>query len=89
MYNKPYSTGQIRRNYPQLADKLLKDPIHKWRAETGTELIHKEPTKKELVRIWENWQEMKREQKVASDKKSLELFGLINEEHYQKLIKEY
>ena len=35
---------------------LLSDPAHKWRAKTGIELIHKEPTLKELNRIWRNWQ---------------------------------
>jgi hypothetical protein len=56
---------------------------------TGLELIHKEPSKKELERIWANWQLMTPEQKSESDKKSIELFGKTNEENYNELIKLY
>ena len=62
----------------ELANNLLKDQVHKWRAESGIELIHKEPTREELERIWRNWQEMTDEQKSISDQKSLELFGVRN-----------
>lgn len=39
----------------------MNDPVHKWRAESGIELIHKEPTKKEFDRIFKNWQLMSKE----------------------------
>ena len=64
---------------------LANDPVHKWRAETGIELIHKEPTEEELDRIWKNWQLMPQNMKDISDKKSIEMFGCTNAEHYNKL----
>jgi len=65
--------------------KLASDPVHRWRAESGIELIHKEPTREELERIWKNWQLMSPEQKEISDKKSLEIFGVSNKTHYEQL----
>ena len=89
-YDPPYNAQQIKDNYGiELYNKLIKDPAHRWRMETGIELIHKEPTNEELERIWKNWQEMSKEQKEKSDKKSLELFGKTNEENYYDLIKLY
>ena len=89
-YDPPYNAQQIKDNYGiDLYNKLIKDPAHRWRMKTGIELIHKEPTKEELERIWKNWQEMSEEQKEKSDKKSLELFGKTNEENYYDLIKLY
>ena len=32
--------------------KLLEDPVHKWRAKNGIELIHKEPDFQEQKRIF-------------------------------------
>jgi RimJ/RimL family protein N-acetyltransferase len=52
-------------------------------------LIHKEPEKAELKRIWGNWLLMTPEQKAESDKKSIELFGKTNAEHYKELISIY
>jgi hypothetical protein len=89
MYSRPYSIAEIQERYPKIAAKLINDPVHKWRAETGIELIHQEPTKAELERIWGNWQEMSEEQKKISDKKSIELFKLDNKEHYLKLVEEF
>lgn len=89
-YDPPYNAQQIKDNYGiELYNKLIKDPAHRWRMKTGIELIHKEPTKEELERIWKNWQEISEEQKEKSDKKSLELFGKTNEENYYDLIKLY
>lgn len=87
-YEPPWTLDQIRRNVPDKYDELSKDPVHKWRAETGIELIHKEPSKDELDRIWKNWQLMDDEMKAISDKKSKELFGISNREHYMRLSKE-
>lgn len=70
-------------------ERLLKTPWHLWRAETGIELIHKEPTLTELVRIWKNWHQMTPEMKKKSDEKSKELFGMTNKEHFKALLKEY
>ena len=90
IYDPPYNAEQIKANYGEdLYNKLITDPAHKWRMETGIELIHREPTKKELDRIWKNWQLMTDTQKDISDKKSIELFGKPNSEHYKELIAEY
>lgn len=89
-YEPPYSYEQILSNYgKRVADKLMKDPVHKWRATTKIELIHKEPSLKELKRIWKNWNLMNDNQKNISDKKSIELFGIDNKTHYYQLLKEY
>lgn len=88
-YEPPWTLDQIKMQYPDKYEMLSKDPVHRWRATTGIELIHKEPTKSELKRIWKNWNLMDNELKVKSDEKSQELFRMSNEEHYQKLIKKY
>ncbi|KKS85115.1 MAG: hypothetical protein UV60_C0011G0015 [Parcubacteria group bacterium GW2011_GWA2_43_11] len=86
MYSPPLTLEEIRKQYPEKADALCADPVHCWRAETGIELIHKEPSLEELERIWKNWQEMSIEQKRLSDEKSVELFGVTNEEHHAKIL---
>lgn len=89
-YEPPYNLNQIKQNYPKnIVDKLLKCPIHKWRATTGIELIHKEPTEDELDRIWQNWQLMTDKMKQLSDEKSIELFGINNAKHYMQLKTQY
>ena len=86
-YQPPYSPEQIRKIFPKsLTDTLLRDPVHGWRAKTGIELIHKEPTLREQKRIWKNWQLMSDEQKRISDLKSLELFGITNKKHQQQIL---
>jgi hypothetical protein len=67
---------------------LLKDPVHLWRAETGIELIHKEPTIEEQKRIWRNWNEMSDEMKKKSDAKSTELFGKDNASHNEEIMQD-
>ena len=85
-YDPPYSLDQIKAKYPEhIYNMLANDPVHKWRADTGIELIHKEPTKEELDRIWKNWQLMPQNMKDISDKKSIEMFGCTNKEHYNEL----
>ena len=85
-YEPPYTLQQIKAKYPKhIYKKLANDPVHRWRAETGIELIHKEPTKEELNRIWKNWQLMPQKMKDISDKKSIELFGCTNTKHYNEL----
>lgn len=76
-------------SYDKLPDHLKNDPVHSWRAKTGIELIHKEPTIEELERIWKNWNLMTDDQKRISDEKSIELFGIDNTTHYWRLVKEY
>lgn len=89
-YEPPYTIEQIRKNYGDaVANRLANDPVHKWRAETGVELIHREPDIEELKRIIKNWALMTDVQKKLSDKKSVELFKMTNDEHAKKLLKEY
>ena len=85
-YDPPYTLEQIKAHYPEnIYVELANDPVHRWRAETGIELIHKEPTEEELDRIWKNWQLMTQKMKDISDKKSIELFGCTNADHYVQL----
>lgn len=89
-YEPPMSLNDIRRNYgDELYNTLKNDVVHSWRANTGIELIHKEPSYEELVRIMKNWELMPKNLKIKSDKKSIELFGMTNKQHYNKLIKTY
>ena len=89
-YEPPYTIEQIRKVYgDDVADRLSKDPVHKWRAETGIELIHKEPDLDELKRIIANWKLMSDAQKKLSDEKSMELFKVKNDEHGKQLLEEY
>ena len=71
VYDPPYPLSKI-------PEYLQSDPIHRWRAETGIELIHEEPTLEEFERILKNWRLMSPEQKKESDRKSRELFGVGN-----------
>lgn len=89
-YERPYNAEEILKIYgKEIHDKLMNDPCHKWRAETGIELIHKEPTHDEFERIWKNWQLMSDEDKQKSDVKSIELFGVDNKTHYEQLKDQY
>ncbi len=87
MYERPLTIAEIREQYPDKAEALLKDPVHVWRAETGIELIHKEPTMDEQIRIWNNWNEMTDEMKKKSDGKSKELFGSENALHNEEIMR--
>lgn len=58
----------------------------KWRKQTGIELIYPESDKSVLNDIWDNWSQMPENLKKVSDKKSLELFNLTNQQHYVKLL---
>jgi len=87
MYKRPYTKEEIKKYYPNKAKALLKDPVHLWRAETGVELIHKEPTLSEQKRIWRNWNEMTDKMKKKSDKKSVKLFGKNNLAHNEEIMR--
>jgi hypothetical protein len=88
MYQRPYTPEEIRSHYPDKADRLLADPVHAWRAETGIELIHEEPTTEEQIRIWENWNEMTDDMRKESDQKSIELFGKDNASHHEEIMRD-
>ena len=88
VYERPWTIDQIRENLGRkIADKLAKDPVHRWRSDTGIELIHREPTAEELLRIIENWKLMNAAQKRKSNARSKELFGMTNLQHAKELQK--
>lgn len=83
-YSPPLDIKILKQKYPH----LLKDEAHVYRAKTGIELIHKEPSEKEQRRIWKNWNLMSDKMKKESDKKSIELYGVTNKEHHYSIMKE-
>ena len=58
------------------------DIINQWIQENGIELVHQTPTKQEMEEIWNRWQKMSKKKQKISDKKSIELFGMTNEQHH-------
>ena len=89
-YDPPYNADEVIEKYGMdVYNRLAQDPAHKFRMDTGIELIHEEPSLEELNRIHDNWQLMSDQQKEISDKKSIELFGLNNEDHYNQLLFRY
>ena len=41
-YEPPWTIDQIKKNLgDKIADRLAKDPVHRWRSDTGIELIHR------------------------------------------------
>jgi len=86
-YDPPYNIEQIEKIYGRvLANRLLNDPVHRWRAETGIELLHREPSFAEQKRAASNWKLMTEKQKRISDEKSVELFGKKNLERLDELL---
>lgn len=89
-YERPYTYAKIKEEYgKQIADKLYKDPVHRWRMNTGIELIHKEPDLEEQKRIWKNWQLMSDDQKKISDEKCIEFTGMNNEQFNTFIMNNY
>lgn len=90
-YEPPYNEEEMRKHgySEEVIERLKKDPVHGWRMKTGIELIHREPTKTELMRIWQNWQLMTDEMKQKSDAKCKELFGYTNKDLYDYLLPQY
>lgn len=90
VYDPPYSAKQIKEIYGiSTYKKLASDPAHYYRMTSGIELIHREPTKEELIRIWNNWNLMSDSDKTKSDKVSMKLFGMTNKDHFYRLMQEY
>ena len=49
-YDRPYSADEIKKNYGiDVYDKLVQDPIHKYRMDSGIELIHKISSNESLI----------------------------------------
>lgn len=84
-YEPPYSIEVLKEKYP----KLLKDPVHVWRAKTGIELIHKEPTYEEQKRIFYNWLAMSDEDKKISDKQCKKFFNKTNINYHNYIMENY
>lgn len=61
-------------------------PVHRWRKQTGLEIIYDEISNSKLKELWNNWNKMPNNMKEASDKKCIELYGINNKSHYEKLI---
>jgi hypothetical protein len=80
LFYESKTPGGYERPYPleKLPAYLKDDPVHRWRAETGIELLHVEPDAVEFRRILRNWMAMPKEWKKRSDEKSVELFGKDN-----------
>lgn len=87
MKNKRKYTSPLP--FHRLPNHLKNDKVHAWRAITGIELIHQEPTLEELHRIWQNWKLMPKKMKEISDNQSVKWFNMDNATHYQKLIESY
>ena len=90
-YEPPYNKKQMMEHgyATDVIKRLLADPAHSWRMKSGIELIHRELTRSELKRIWNNWQLMTDKQKALSDAKCMELFGVDNKTLYEYLMPQY
>ncbi len=89
-YERPYAIREMGEKLSPIELKKIKnDPVHLWRAKTGIELIHKEPSLKEQKRIWKNWNKMPSQMKTKSDLKSLKFFGKTNKMHHKEIIEEF
>jgi hypothetical protein len=89
-YERPWSYDDVvNHRGPEIADKLKNDAVHSWRMETGIELIHKEPTPNEFLRICKNWNAMSDDQKKKSDEASLRYLGITNAQNMKDLYAYY
>ena len=57
----------------------------KWIEQTGLTLIYPIGDKAELEGLWERWKAMSDSDKATSDQKSIEIFGMDNQSHYDIL----
>jgi len=90
-YISPMPKGQFKNpklTTGSLYSRGLNDPVHEFRARTGIELIHKEPTFSEQKRIWNNWNLMTDDMKRLSNIKSMEIYGKTNEENHKHILKQ-
>ncbi len=78
-YERPWDISRLK---AEGLEHLASDPIHQWRAETGIELVHREPSQDELDRIWKNWQRLPDDLKALSDNKSIDLGMWDNQFNY-------
>jgi hypothetical protein len=53
--------------------------------DTGIPLVHPTETKEDLDCIWERWRKLPDNDKMKSDEKSIEIFGMDNASHYDIL----
>ena len=85
-YERPYKLSIIKEKYPiEVYKKLLSNPCHVWRANTGIDMIHLEPDSAEQNRTCKNWRLLPEKYRRISDMKSIELFGYDNLSHEKEL----
>ena len=102
-YEPPYSLNEIIKRYGyKLAIKIcghtkngkpdsnnsVGQNVHMWRAMTGIELVHPEPSLEEQIRVRKNWDLMNPEMKKISDLKCKEFYGFDNKTNFKKIMKE-
>lgn len=85
-YKKPKSVDEMS---DEEQKELPNDEVSSWRAMTGIELVHYEPDRRDFYDVWSNWKVMPDELKEESERKSLELFGKTNKEHFEDLDTQY
>ena len=56
-----------------------------WESENGIAIVRPTETKEELDEIWKRWRKLSPSKKRLSDERSIELFGMGNEDHHQIL----
>jgi hypothetical protein len=70
----------------QMIKSMKENYIVAWRAYTGIEIMHKEYSKKKMIRIWQNWQYMSEKMKEISDNKLVELCGRTNKREFDRVM---
>jgi len=89
-YERPYTLEEIREKYGEEIYRRLKDdPVHRFRAETGIEVIHREPTKDEFNRIVRNFWAMPSDMIKKSNEFSKKIFGKSNGERIEEIERTY
>jgi hypothetical protein len=88
VYERPPTREECVKKYGKAKTKeLYADPALRFRMNTGIELVYKESSRNEQLRIWNNWNLMTNGQKIISDKKSRELFKTDNKTRHETFMK--
>ena len=56
-----------------------------WIDQTGIPLVYPAESKETLDAMWEKWQGLSDQDKLKSDEKSIEIFGMDNASHHEIL----
>ena len=86
-YSELPKTAVYQRPAPisELPDYLKEDPVHLFRSNNGIELVRDTNDMYELIQTWRNWQCMSDADKVRSDDKSVEIYGIDNGAHFVEI----